>query len=811
MNLRTLKAQGPSVSVDFDALPERLDKIIEEQEGTALAKKIRYIRTSESPAALKSIERLSAKEAYKVAHALSLRFQLVNLQEEALRIQKLRSDTSPSMSLQRLFEELKSAGVSEKQLSSCLRDLEIEPVLTAHPTEARRRSVHDQLKRLLHPGVDSDEVLETLWHTIQVRQSRVTPLQEVAHAVYFFENSILEASTRFYERFDGLLSEHYPKLKRNREFLTFASWVGGDRDGNPYVTPDISLTAANWHSRVACGQIDRECAALQAELTHGDLEAHQSEQSEGASISEYQPYERIRARLASLRKELGSGKVSPKQILKELEWVRDELLRRKARRAARGRLSRLIQQVKSFGTHLAELDFRDHSSRLESANAEVMAELKALKQIQDRHGERAAHRFILSMTNGPEVILRLLEMSEKAGLTDIDLVPLFETIEDLEAAPAILEALWADKRYRAHLKTRHMIQEVMVGYSDSNKDGGYLAANWHLYCGQKSMVESANRKGVFLRFFHGMGGTIDRGGGASFRSLRAQPHAAPGGRIRITEQGEVVSLKYSNPDIALRNLEQLASAVIGGQCLPLAEFDPARLARWEAILDRLSASSLSNYRKLVYETPEFVDYFWEATPIDLIEHLRIGSRPTRRQATRDIRQMRAIPWVFSWTQSRHLLSTWYGLGHALEEFCSSGDDALEQLRMMYRDWPFFKNIIDNAEMSLAKTELKIAKHYATLVRSPRVRKLVFGLIESEYRRTIGHVLKITGHTTLLQEQPVLRASLLKRNPLVEPLHHLQVDFLRRWRKMPDAKRTESLRRLLAVTVSGVAYGMKSTG
>jgi phosphoenolpyruvate carboxylase len=415
------------------------------------------------------------------------------------------------------------------------------------------------------------------------------------------------------------------------------------------------------------------------------------------------------------------------------------------------------------------------------------------------------------MTRRADDILRLLRLAHRAGVTEVDLVPLFETIEDLAGAPRTLEELWADPCYRAHLKRRGSIQEVMVGYSDSNKDGGYFAANWFLYRAQKELARLADQRGVKLRLFHGKGGTIDRGGGASHRSLRAQPHAAHGGRIRITEQGEVISLKYSNPDIAQRNLEQLASAVVAAQCLPNTGPSEDKLARWEGAMERLARVSVAFYQQLVYQTPEFNAYFWQATPIDLVEHLRMGSRPSRRQPTADIRQLRAIPWVFAWTQSRHLLSAWYGVGHALEHFIRSEPDGLALLRECHREWPFFRTLLDNAEISLAKTDLGIAARYAALVKSRKVRDKVFGLIREEHERSVRMVLRVTGRRTLLANQPVLAQSIRMRNPHVDPLNHLQIRFLARWRAAGLRGRTEALRRLLALTVNGIAFGMKSTG
>jgi phosphoenolpyruvate carboxylase len=640
----------------------------------------------------------------------------------------------------------------------------------------------------------------------------VGPLQEVENAVFYFDRTIFETVANFYATFDAELAKPYPTVKRRGHFLTFASWVGGDRDGNPFVTPEISRTTAQWHACMAMDFYERQCALLQQEITHSSPPAHRSALNEpGEATTAFQPYEAFRLKLARLRNKLRGGKCDLAELIRTLEEVQAGLRQRKARRAAEGRIQRLLTQARTFGLHLAELDFRDHSSKLDSAEAELLEELHTIRDIQRKHGPKAANRFILSMTRSAGDLLRMLRLMDKAGVWNIDLVPLFETIKDLENASHIMAELWTDPHYRAHLKHRGRVQEIMVGYSDSNKDGGYLPANWFLYRAQKELSRVADECGVKLRFFHGKGGSIDRGGGTSYRSLRAQPHAAHDGRIRITEQGEVISLKYSNPVIAQRNLEQLTSAVIAVQCLPPSDPVAAKLSRWEAHLDQLARLSFDCYQLLIYQTPEFVEYFWQATPIDLIEHLRLGSRPTRRQATTDIRQLRAIPWVFAWTQSRHLLSAWYGVGHALHEFTRQDSGGLAKLRDMYQHWPFFRTLIDNAEVSLAKTDLRIAAEYAAQVRSPAVREKIFGLIQREYNLTLKLLLDVTERTTLLENQPVLAQSIRLRNPHVDPLNHLQIRFLARWRKANEQQRTEPLRRLLALTVNGIAFGMKSTG
>ncbi|MCP5517446.1 MAG: phosphoenolpyruvate carboxylase [Verrucomicrobiales bacterium] len=808
---------------DIRHLIGRLDAIIAEESGGAVFRHLDQIRRLALDSRHRSdarslrrkrqlIDTLDVDEAYRITHAFSLFFQLVNVCEERARVRHLNRTEEPAMSVRRLFRELKEARVSPRRLQQCLDELEIQPVLTAHPTEARRRSVLSQMLRLATHWDDPDEIIEALWQTEEVRVRRVGPLQEVENSVFYFDHVILEAVARFYATFDRELQARYPGVRRRQPFLTFASWVGGDRDGNPFVTPDISQTAAQWHTCVAMDYYERQCARLVEEISHSSPQEDPAlSEASGEGIQPFQPYEIFRSRLSQLRRELRAGRGEAQAMIRTLEEIQQGLVAQGAHRTARGRIERLLTQLRAFGLHLAELDFRDHSGKLDAAPEEIVEEFRAIRAIQQAHGARAADHFVLSMTRGADDILKLLELAGKAGVTDVDLVPLFETIHDLEGAPATLETLWSDPGYRAHLRGRSNTQEVMVGYSDSNKDGGYLAANWFLYRAQRDIARLATRQGIRLRFFHGKGGTIDRGGGASHRSVRAQPDSAPGGRIRITEQGEVVSLKYANATIAQRNLEQLTSAVIGVQCLPMPKPLAVQLHEWEAEFDELARLSFDFYQELVYRTPEFTDYFWQATPIDLIEHLRLGSRPTRRRQTTDIRQLRAIPWVFSWTQSRHLLSAWYGVGYALEQFVANHPRGIALLRDMYEHWPFCRSVFDNAEVSVAKTDLAIAREYAALVESKVVREKIFGLIEAEHERTRRLLLRVKRRRWLLADQPVLANSIRLRNPYVDPLNYLQIRYLDRWRRVREKDRTETMRRLLALTVNGISFGMKSTG
>jgi phosphoenolpyruvate carboxylase len=795
-------------------LTTRLGLIVREQAGARVFDRVERFRklskdarTRSSRSVAASLARLAAQQsvdqADQVAHAFSLFFQLVNLCEERARIRHLAAHPRPAQSLRAVFHELRDAGVSAATVERCLKSLEIQPVLTAHPTEAKRRTVLHHIMRLKAlPQFDpaaTDEILEALWQTDEVREGRVSPLDEVRTTLFFFERTIFDTVATFYETFEKELHAAYPTVRCANPFLTFASWVGGDRDGHPLVTPETSLETIGRHRALLLDHYHREFEKLLEEVTH-------STRTERPVPGTFPPAEVFRNRLAALRRKLGH--VSAKAMVRELEAIRKGLQKQNAHRAARGRITRLIAQTRVFGTHLAELDFRDHSAKLHGDPAEVQEEFHTIRAIQRDYGEASAHRFILSMARHAADLRALLTMADQARAR-VDIVPLFETIDDLRDSPRILAELWSDKDYRAHLRHRGDVQEVMLGYSDSNKDGGYLAANWLLYRAEKELSALADQHGIGLRLFHGKGGSIDRGGGASHRSLRAQPHAAHGGRIRITEQGEVVSLKYSHPLIAQRNLEQLTSAVIAVNCLP--EIHPAGEHDREQVMERLSQVSFEFYRQLVYDTPDLTEYYRQATPIDLIEHLTMGSRPSRRSAQGDLRDLRAIPWVFAWTQSRHLISAWYGVGHALETFADSEADGLDKLRNMHRTWPFFASLLDNAEMSLAKTDLYIAERYSRLVRNRAVRRKIFGAIAEEYARTVRMVLHVTGHNALLANQPVLAESIRLRNPYVDPLNFIQIESLTRWRRTTAPREQERLRRLLAMTVTGIAFGMKSTG
>ncbi|MBI1982754.1 MAG: phosphoenolpyruvate carboxylase [Acidobacteria bacterium] len=886
-------------------LTTRLGAIVQEQCGPetfaaieSLRQLAKQFRKSLNPALLEAkrreVERLSLARATDVAHAFSLFFHLVNLCEERQRVRRLRdyarTPAGAPMSLRHTFHRLRRLRVPAERLSRLLGSMRLEPVFTAHPTEAKRRSVLNHILRLgrtldtLGTDLDAweeksiDPWVEALWLTDEVRERPVTASVEIEGALVFLEGTVYDLAGGFWDQFRSEIARAYPGTGPPAPFLRFGSWVGTDRDGNPAVTPQTSLEAADrlresilTYYRETCDRLLRLVAfpcrrpAL-AQRLRRDLACDMRRFPETRALRNVdQPHELYRRKLRVMiwRLEQTAGRARG-AYAGAWEFEHDAaLLERAVRehpspRVAKLGPGRLRVGAQVFGFHGASLDFRQHSSltraaaeeilrnaRLPSRPAEarirsiqsllarpaarfapspgvrcVFQEFRALREIQERNSAAAAHRYILSMTRSAADVWDVLLLGRQVGLVEwkrggearsaVDVIPLFETLDDLEACPGILEQLFSDTLYRRVLRSRDNFQEVMLGYSDSVKDGGYLAANWALFRAQKRLGEFAERRGVRLGLFHGKGGTIDRGGGQSHRSIQAQPHAAPGGRLRITEQGEVISLKYANPDIAQRNLEQLVTAVLDAHLIHHGRIPRGRLAEWEGVLAELAGRARDYYRQLVYETPEFLQYFREATPIDLIEQLRLGSRPSRRFSSNDLQDLRAIPWVFAWTQSRHFLPSWYGLGHAIRSFLAGHPaGGLARLRQMYQGWPYFALLMDNAEVSLAKTDLYIARRYAGLVQSARVREVVFRQIEEEYRRTERSVLEVCGSSRLLTRQAVLAESIRLRNPYVDPLNFLQIRFLRDWRRS-QYRRTEFLH-LLQLTVGGIAFGMKSTG
>ncbi|MGH9405295.1 MAG: phosphoenolpyruvate carboxylase [Terriglobia bacterium] len=887
-------------------LTTRLGAMIEEQCGGkvfATIETLRHLakqaRQHPAPEVLEASEQavsnLSLDEATDVAHAFSLFFHLVNLCEERERIRRLagydRHETGAPMSVRRAFGDLRRKGVRAGLLKQLLDSMQIEPVLTAHPTEAKRRSVFNHVLRIGQTldGVSAtagaadaleakiDPWIEALWLTDEVRERPVTLGVEIENTLVYFERGIYDLAGNFWREFLSELRAAYPNVAAPPPFVRFGSWVGTDRDGNPNVTREASLEAAELHRQSILRYYVRTCERLlgvisfpcrdrvRARKMKRDLERNFRRFPAARAFEQAdQPHEYYRRKLRVMAWRLertlerGEGQYdSPEELARDAGLLENLLTEHRSPRVASLGPADLRVAAQVFGFHGACHDFRQHASLTRAAAEELLGaaglaaepageriasirrllagkeslpepvtiaagktigEFAALREIQQRYGAAAAHRYILSMSNRTSDVWDILLLARKAGLVEggsrprsqIDVVPLFETYDDLIRCPEILDQLLADSFYRRLLHSRGDFQEVMLGYSDSVKDSGYLAANWSLFRAQEGLEAVAQRHGVKLGLFHGKGGTIDRGGGMSYRSVQAQPHAAPGGRLRITEQGEVISFKYSNPVIANRNLEQLVSSVLTANLLHPKRRPAALAAAWREYAQELAESSRAFYRNLVYETPEFPQYFFQSTPIDLIDQLRLGSRPSHRFRSREIEDLRAIPWVFAWTQSRHFLPSWYGAGFAFDEFIRRhAPRGLDLLRKMYRDWPFFSVLVDNAEVSLAKADLYIAGRYAELVHPASLREQIFSRIREEYERTVRRTLEIREGHRLLEKQPVLEESIRLRNPYVDPLNFLQLRYLERWRKEGHA--SPELLHLLQITVGGIAFGMKSTG
>ncbi len=901
---------------DIRLLMGLLADVIREQEGDEILLKVeeiralaKEIRESHNPLLIASqkklIASLSLEEAYNVARAFTIYFQLVNIAEEVQRIRRLREyDASPDamqeMSLRKLFKDLTDSGYKPQEIWDFLAQTDIEPVLTAHPTEAKRRTVLDhlfyisaqliQLNRTDLTLIEQDfltahikETLEILWQTSEVRGRKVEVLDEVDQALYYFERTIIQLLANIHQKINReFVRIGFTPTKDLPPFLRFGSWVGADRDGNPHVTPAVTeitvekqqkliikfyLNAVEAYIRKFSQSTDYTSVSKKFldslehdKHLHPDL-ARELDRYEGPEIYR-KKFSFIHRKLTCVLNEKKGGYKQADEFIDDLYVVQDSLAKNQGRHAAHGDLDRLIIQVKAFGFHLARLDFRDHTRKIRKtieeifgqedpgvdiltakiistgkprrwtpASAEakdIIAQLKVFRRLREKFNSLIVDDYILSMTETPADLLSLLYLAKEAGLVtvahqkiklaNLGIVPLFETIHALQGAHEVMEALFAMPLYRSYVKARGDVQEIMLGYSDSAKDGGYLAANWHLYRAQKNLFKVAEKHNVKIKFFHGKGGTIDRGGGQSHQAILGQPFAAAYGLMKLTEQGEVVSQKYANPVVARRNLEQLISAVVWTNMITNREVKKnTRVTGWENIVSGLSESSFHFYRKLVFETPGFLDFYHEATPIDVLKITKIGSRPASRFGNqRSFDQLRAIPWVFSWVQSRYIISAWYGMGHALSTFIESqGEKGLEELRQMYRQWPFFTSLINNLQISLAKTDLYIAQLYCEVVANEALRDRIHQAIAQEHERAVAAVLDITDSKELLDFHKVLKESIRLRNPYVDPLNYIQVRFMEEKNKLGDSPAHDAKRakidEILLLTVNGIASGMKSTG
>lgn len=849
---------------------------------------------------------LSPDSARAIAAAFTLYFDLVNLAEEAHRVRALRQrerERHPAPIGESVAEAiglLKGRGVSGEQMKALLDGLHIELVLTAHPTEAKRRTVLSKLQRItetlrvLHysdPLPREREAylaalraeITTLWLTDRVRTARPAVTDEVRTGLYFIETILWDALPRLYADLDAALAEHYPYLAAPSRWLTLGTWIGGDRDGNPSVTTEVTAETLRLHRGLAVERHRRALQDLARRLSlnarrvplppglQAWLEARRPLPQHVAYLERRyasEPYRLILSLLAADLEAASHGDMTARLLettphsalvtLADLTTPLDLLSQTIPPQLATDRLLAVHRQFEIFGLHVARLDLREDSTRLASALGEILralgvdpafergddrarsevlarllsqprpaimmglgvsseaAETWALFQLIARvnavYGRGLLGPFIISMTRGPADLLTVLLLARWAGCAEgLQIVPLFETLDDLDAASRILAELFSLDVYRAHLAACADEQIVMIGYSDSNKHVGYLAANWALYQAQESIARVCRAHGVALTLFHGRGGTVARGGGPANRAIRAQPPGTLNGRFRLTEQGETIASHYADPDLAHRHLEQIVGAVLLASAPPGPEspdFDVP--PEWRAAMTAMASAARAAYRALVYETPGFEDYWRGATPIEEISRLRFGSRPTSRGGrSLQIPHIRAIPWVFSWMQSRFNLPGWYGLGTAL----SNANSHPELIREMYASWPLFRALLDNAEMSLLKADLGIAVLYSDLVPDRALAEEIFARIRGEYDHARQAILSITGHQELMDADPVIQRSIHLRNPYVDPLNYVQVEMLRRLRALPDPDRAEAeaLREVIVITINGIAAGLRNTG
>jgi phosphoenolpyruvate carboxylase len=850
----------------------------------------------------KEVSTLKPDEARAVAAAFATYFDLVNLAEENYRVKLLRQALDEKYpqpiggSIGDAVAALQAEGVTPEQMSALLDNLSIELVLTAHPTEARRRTVLSKLQRIadllqqvsMDPPSprERDEIvsalhteISTLWLTERARTVKPAVSDEVRTGLYFVDEVFWDTLPVIYDDLDQALQRHYPGLPIRRVWLRLASWIGGDRDGNPNVTSEVTAETLHLHRGLAVENHRRDLHELSRRLSVSSrrippppelsawIEGRRpfpphAAYIEGRYVNE--PYRLVLSLLAAdlaeasrddmkahlLSREPRQARVHLNDLIHPVEIVAGAM----PEAIAYNGVQTVERQLQIFGLHAARLDLREHSGRLNTALGEVLRALEIapdfeslpapertallerlldepapqlsdhpgvtvataetwslfqlIGRVCDVYGMEMLGPFIISMTHSPADVLTVLLLARWAGCEcGLHIAPLIESIEDLKSAADLLESLFTSTSYKAHLATCNHEQTVMIGYSDSNKDGGYLMANWSLYQAQEQISQVAKKYGVALTIFHGRGGTVARGGGPANRAIRAQPASSINGRFRLTEQGEVIASRYSNPDLAHRHLEQIVHAVL----LASAPGNGKRAEvpdEWRRALDRIAVAGQHTYRQLVYETTGFVQFWQEATPLDEIKRLHIGSRPAARSRTGEVEQIRAIPWVFSWMQSRFNLPGWYSLGSGLEAI---SDDSL--LRDMYAGWPFFETLLDNVEASMLKADMEIAALYVDLVSDRELAANIFAIIRAEYERTCQAVLSISGHQSLMELEPVTQNAVQLRNPYIDPLNYLQIETLRRLRALPDPDAPEAgpLREVIVLTINGIAAGLKNTG
>ncbi|MDG0813828.1 phosphoenolpyruvate carboxylase [Cohnella rhizosphaerae] len=851
-----------------------------------------------------------------VIRAFAIYFQLVNIAEQNHRIRRKRDyersagEAVQPGSIESAIVELKNKNLPLNEVQELLSGISLELVMTAHPTEAMRRAVLDVHKRIANEMMELDnpsltyrererlreqlrnEVL-TLWQTDELRDRKPTVIDEVRNGMYFFHETLFNVLPDVYDELERCLAKYYPEQKWHvPTYLRFGTWIGGDRDGNPSVTADITWRTLNMQRNLVIHKYETLLKALMRKMSFSTTivkvnpELLESIEQEREAVelrtvdrwtNDHEPY-RIKItymiqKLQNMREEKLKGtsqryhQVS--EFIADLQLIDRSLRHHYADFVADTYLKKLIRQVELFGFYLAALDVRQHSQEHENAMTEVLAKAgvtdrynelgeeekiellhgllsdsrpllhataslsegakeclevyRTIHRAQEEFGESCITTYLISMTRGASDLLEVMVFAKEAGLvrrtpegklvSSIQSAPLFETIDDLHAAPAIMKTLFDLPVYREAVAARGDMHEIMLGYSDSNKDGGMVTANWELRVALNKITETAGDYGVKLKFFHGRGGALGRGGMPLNRSILAQPPHTIGAGIKITEQGEVLTSRYSMEGIAYRSLEQATSALVKAAYLAKhPTLDQTADAQWEEILPSISETAQTKYQDLIFRDPGFMTFFKESTPLSEVGELNIGSRPSKRKNSERFEDLRAIPWVFAWTQSRYLLPAWYAAGTAFEKYVAGDPAKLETLRRMYREYSFFATLVDNLQMALAKADLLIARQYADMIKDDEIRTRIFTLVQEEYDLTKRILLEITGQEEILDNVPVIQESIRLRNPYVDPLSYLQVQLLSELRQRRDEGEddTELLREVL-LTINGIAAGLRNTG
>ncbi len=840
----------------------------------------------------------------RLVRAFSAYFYLANVAEQTHRLDEhaARSRVGAGV-LRATVDRVAAAGLPEDEIKAVVERLDVRPVFTAHPTEAARRSILTKVRRVaelleeradprLHAGEQERitrrlaEVIDLMWQTDELRIVRPDPRDEARSVLFYFDEMFRDVVPDLADEIDHQLGRLGVEPEPGFRPLHFGTWVGGDRDGNPNVTPEVTFDVLAMQHDHALRELVAAVEELAAELSSSEAVVDITDELRASLAADrealpavYRRFEKISAgepyrlklgfvhrRLLNTRQRLSdSGRHDPGrdyrdagELLAELLVMRRSLLAHRGDLIANGALARLIRRVAAFGFHLATMDIREHATR----HHEVLAELygatvpgyadmgrtdrakllaeelggrrplssvttvlperpartletfHTVRRALDRFGAAIIESYVISETRGGDDVLAAAVLARDAGLVDlhagvarIGFVPLFETTAEVAAAGEIVDGLLADPVYRRLVELRGNIQEVMLGYSDSNKHAGITTSQWGLYQASRALRDVTRRHGVELRLFHGRGGTVGRGGGPTGEAILAQPWGTVDGRIKITEQGEVIADKYGLPGLARDNLELTLAATLEASLLHRASRQPPEvLARWDATMDTISDAAFAAYRELV-ETPGLTDYFLTATPVDELAHLNIGSRPARRPGSdAGLAGLRAIPWVFGWTQSRQIVPGWFGVGTGLA--AARADGAGDAIDEMYRDWSFFRTYVSNVEMTLVKTDMQVAARYVETLVDPALHH-IFDAIRAEHERTVAEVLAVTGEDRLLDHNPVLQRTLAVRDVYIDPISYLQVALLARSRREPEPDPT--LLRALLLAVNGVAAGLRNTG